>query len=172
MFMGGDDLRDWSRGAEAGAAICLGQPVAALPPSTAAAVRSLSDAGVVDIARRRVGPERYSFVVQRRSTPYIDRADMRPVAPRARGGNHVRRSGVIERRVLKLLLAAANRGLPCPTNAAIARAVGLRDDVAASYRVRRLQQRGLIRVEVPSDPRRLRIVTIVASGKATPAGWL
>ena len=172
MFMGGDDLRDWSRGAEAGAAICLGQPVAALPPSTAAAVRSLSDAGVLDIARRRVGPERYSFVVQRRSTPYIDRADMRPVKARPRGGNHARRAGTIERRVLKLLMTAANRGLPCPTNAAIARACGLADDNAASYRIKILQRRGLIRVDVPQDPRRLRVVTIVATGKATPAGWL
>lgn len=172
MFMGGDDLRDWSRGAEAGAALCLGTPIAALPASTAAAVRSLTDARVIDIARVRVASEKYSFIVQRRTGRYIDRADMRPVKSRARGGDHARRAGTVERRLLKLLMVAASRGLPCPTNAAIARAVGLPDDNAASYRLRRLQQRGLIRVEVSADPRRLRIVTIVASGKTTPAGWL
>lgn len=164
MFMGGDDLQGWVRNASAGASVCLGVG-AAVPPSTQPAVRALTDAGLIDIARRRVGDGRYSFEVQRRSRRYVPSVPSKP-----RGGMHARRAGTVERRVLKLLLTAATKGLPCPTNASIARAVGLPDAVAASYRLRRLVARGLIRVAVPDDPRDLRVVTIVASGKATRGG--
>lgn len=167
MFMGGDELSDWTRSAPPGAAVCLGV-ASAVPAATAPALRTLTDAGLIDIARRRIGDGRYSFEVQRRSRRYAPPA-AKPVA-RARGGMHARRAGTVERRVLKLLLAAAVKGLPCPTNAAIARAVGLTDGNAASYRLRRLTARGLIRVSVPDDPRQHRVVTIVASGKATKGG--
>lgn len=165
MFMGGEDLRDWARDASPGTSLCLGIG-ASMPPATAAVVRSLSDAGVIDAPRRKVGPEKYSFVVQRRSARYIERAPM----PVQRGGQRTRRAGTIERRILKLLLIAASRELPCPTNAAIANLVGLRDELAASYRIRKLQERGMIRVTVPADPRQHRVVTIVASGKSTRGG--
>jgi hypothetical protein len=165
MFMGGDDLRDWAREASPGTSLCLGV-ASSVPASTQPALRSLSDAGVIDVARRRVGPERYSFVVQRRSARYIDR---QPAMPR-RGGMRVRRAGTVERRILKLLLIAVARDLPCPTNATIAKLVGLRDELAASYRLRKLQERGLIRIAVPADPRLHRVVTIVASGKTTRGG--
>ena len=162
MLMGGDDLHQWARDASPGTSLCLGV-AAAVPPSTQPALRSLSDAGLIDVARRRVGPERYSFVVQRRSARYIERQ-----APAVRrGGQHARRAGTAERRVLKLLLAAVAKGLPCPTNAAIAKATGLPDENAASYRLKLLQRRGLIRVIVPNDPRLRRVVTIVASGRST-----
>ncbi|GEM_PF-2667933 len=164
MFMGGDDLQDWARAAPAGTSLCLGV-ASAVPASTQPALRALTDAGLIDIARRRVGDGRYSFEVQRRSRRYVPAAQ-----PKPRGGMHVRRAGTVERRVLKLLLVAATKGLSCPTNAAIARAVGLADGIAASYRLRRLQMRGLIRVEVPADPRLHRVVTIIASGKATRGG--
>lgn len=162
--MGGDDLNDWARSASPGAAVCLGI-ASAVPAATQPALRTLTDAGLIDIARRRVGDGRYSFEVQRRSRRYVP-----PVPSKPRGGMHARRAGTVERRVLKLLLAAATKGLPCPTNASIARAVGLPDAIAASYRLRRLVARGLIRVAVPDDPRKLRVVTIVASGKATKGG--
>lgn len=164
MFMGGNDLQDWARDASPGTSLCLGV-ASAVPPTTQPMLRSLSDAGLIDVARRKVGPEKYSFIVQRRSRRYIDRA---PAVQR--GGNQVRRSSTIERRVLKLLLTAAKRNLPCPTNASIANLVGLSDELAASYRVRRLQARGLIRVHVPADPRQHRVVTIVASGDQTRGG--
>lgn len=165
MFMGGDDLNAWARDASPGTSLCLGV-ASSVPPSTQPALRSLSDAGVIDVARRRIGPERYSFVVQRRTARFVDRP---PVAAR-RGGMRARRAGTVERRLLKLLLAAASRHLPCPTNAAIAKLVGLRDELAASYRLRKLQERGLIRIAVPADPRLHRVVTIVASGKTTRGG--
>lgn len=170
MFMGGDDLHQWAREACPGSSVCLGVATA-VPASTQPALRSLADAGLIDVARRRVGPERYSFVVQRRSARYIER---QPATVR-KGGNHARRAGTVERRILKLLMAAATQGRPCPTNGAIARSVGLMrgglpDDNAASYRLKRLVARGLIRVTVPNDPRLHRVVTIVASGKATRGG--
>lgn len=165
MFMGGEDLRDWARDASPGTSLCLGV-AAAVPPTTQPVLRSLSDAGLIDVARRKVGPEKYSFIVQRRSRRYIERAPMSV----QRGGQRTRRAGTIERRILKLLLLAASRELPCPTNAAIANLVGLRDELAASYRIRKLQERGLIRVTVPADPRQHRVVTIVASGDRTRGG--
>jgi hypothetical protein len=169
MFMGGDDLQSWARDAAPGASLCLGVG-AAMPAATAAAVRSLSEAGIIDAPRRRIGPERYSFVVQRRSARYIERQAPVPRRAGGRGGHHARRAGTAERRVLKLLLAAVAKGLPCPTNAAIAKATGLPDENAASYRIKLLQRRGLIRVAVPNDPRLPRVVTIVASGKSTKPG--
>lgn len=165
MFMGGEDLRDWARDASPGASLCLGV-AAAVPPTTQPVLRSLSDAGLIDVARRKVGPEKYSFIVQRRSRRFVERTPM----PVQRGGQRTRRAGTIERRILKLLLLAVSRELPCPTNAAIANLVGLRDELAASYRIRKLQERGLIRVTVPADPRQHRVVTIVASGKSTRGG--
>lgn len=165
MFMGGEDLRDWARDATPGTSLCLGV-AASVPPATQPVLRSLSDAGVIDVARRKVGPEQYSFIVQRRSGRYIDRQP----APVRRGGTRTRRAGTVERRILKLLLLAATREMPCPTNGAIAKLVGLPDDLAASYRLRKLQERGLIRVDVPADPRLHRVVTIVASGKKTRGG--
>lgn len=165
MFMGGDDLREWARDATPGTSLCLGV-ASAVPPSTQPVLRSLSDAGLIDVARRRIGPEKYSFIVQRRSGRYVDR---QPAQVR-RGGHRARRAGTVERRLLKLLLLAATRGMPCPTNAAIAKLVGLPDDLAASYRLRKLQDRGLIRVAVPADPRMHRVVTIVASGAQTRGG--
>lgn len=167
MFMGGDDLQDWARSASPGAAVCLGV-ASGVPAATQPALRALTDAGLIDIARRRVGEDRYSFEVQRRSRRYVAPVQKAPARPR--GGMHARRAGTVERRVLKLLLTAAAKGLPCPTNASIARAVGLPDAIAASYRLRRLTARGLIRVTVPDDPRLHRVVTIVASGKATKGG--
>lgn len=169
MFMGGDDLQGWVRGATPGASVCLGIG-SAVPASTQPAVRALTDAGLIDIARKRIGDGRYSFEVQRRSRRYIAPAPAAKIPARPRGGMHARRAGTVERRVLKLLLIAATKGLPCPTNAAIARAVGLADGIAASYRLRRLVARGLIRVAVPDDPRLHRVVTIVASGQSTKGG--
>ncbi|MBD3747775.1 MAG: winged helix-turn-helix domain-containing protein [Sphingopyxis terrae] len=169
MFMGGDDLQGWVRGATPGASVCLGV-ASSVPAATQPALRALTDAGLIDIARKRVGDGRYSFEVQRRSRRYVAPTPVQKAPTRPRGGMHARRAGTVERRVLKLLLTAAAKGLPCPTNAAIARAVGLSDGIAASYRLRRLVARGLIRVAVPEDPRLHRIVTIVASGESTKGG--
>lgn len=164
MFMGGEDLRRWARGASPGSSRELGIG-AAVPAATQGALRSLVEGEMIDIVRQRVGPERYKFVVQRRSRKYVEAAP----APR-RGGVRKVRAGTAERRILRLLLEAVRRGDPCPTNEAIARAVGLSGKLAASYRLGQLVARGLIRVEVPSDPRMHRVVTIVASGKSTKGG--
>lgn len=163
MFITGEELRDWARGASPGASRTLGEG-AALPSATGAIVASLSDAKVIDIVRRKIAAERYSFIVQRRTGRYVDRA-----ARRISTMPQVRR-GVYERRILKILIAAAAKGLPCPTNGVLARLVGLSGEVAASYRLRRLVAAGKIRVAVPDDPRQHRVVTIVATGKTTRGG--
>lgn len=67
--------------------------------------------------------------------------------------------------VLALLNAAAATGKPCPTNAALARALGLKGPDAISYRLRKLTNAGAIVVEMVGHARR-RIV-IVRTGLAT-----
>ncbi len=74
-----------------------------------------------------------------------------------------------EGRVLAAIEDCAERGLPCPTNADLARAAGLRSGQAASYRLGRLAELGKVRVrrEPGSD---LRVVTICETGLSTSAG--
>ncbi|MDQ0250932.1 DNA-binding MarR family transcriptional regulator [Sphingomonas kyeonggiensis] len=68
-----------------------------------------------------------------------------------------------ETMVYRLLEEAANDGRPCPTNAAIAQTFeGSASD--ATYILRGIEQKGLIRVDRFNRARR---VTIVATGRAT-----
>lgn len=71
----------------------------------------------------------------------------------------------IEGRVLRVLKVAANVGAPCPTNRTIARALRIEPE-AARYQVNKLEKAGLITVE-DRGSRVTRVVTIVATGKAT-----
>lgn len=164
MFMAGEELRAWARNAKHRASLVLGEG-AALPSSTARVVSVLADAKIIDIARRKLAADHYRFIVQRRSARYVERATVTPRQAMARP-----RAGISERRILKILIRAAERNLPCPTNPVLAHLVGLSGEQAASYRMRRLVAQGKIRVEVPGDPRMHRVVTIVASGKRTRGG--
>lgn len=133
-------------------------------------VRDLSAQGLVVPTTKRAGAG-FRFIAQRLEAP-------RPSQLRARArvnpgqfrqsSDHAKRVGGA---VLRLLSRAANRGQACPTNAELARALGLKDAVAASYRVRCLVRAGKIRVEEPSPTER-RVVTIVATGKSTVRGAL
>lgn len=71
-----------------------------------------------------------------------------------------------ERMLLDHLSRRADQGAPCDSNRALARAVGLRDGDQAAYRLRRLRDRGLIRVDaVPVEPGR--VVTIISTHAKT-----
>jgi len=67
-----------------------------------------------------------------------------------------------DRTVFGMLVHAAARGLPCPSNAALEQASGIGNPTRA---LERLQAAGRIRVENPSKNQRR--VIIVASGAAT-----
>lgn len=128
------------------------------------AMRPLVDAGVLHPAARcRDGV--CTFTVQRGSGP-IDLA-----RPRARRGavrrRRMRKSEMTL--VFEMVVRAAKAGRACPTNEEIAGKCGLSDKLAASYRMRKLVQQGLIAVEDRS-PYGRRVVTILKgphAGKAT-----
>ncbi len=69
-------------------------------------------------------------------------------------------------KVLRQLRRAANFGRPCPSNAELAKACGLRDAGQASYQMRRLVQANAIRV-VGQGVGQARVVVITGSGRRT-----
>ncbi len=134
------------------------------------AVRGLHAAGLVTMRMKR-GSSGFRFIAVRQPDPA-------PVAREHRGPSHrgrfvKRPTGrrCAERLIYKLLVEAAKRDLPCPTNAELSARVGLSGAVAASYRMRRLVASGDIIIEEPS-PLERRVVTIVASGKQTRRAML
>lgn len=136
-----------------------------------AAVRAMQESGVVALTSKRVEGG-FRFIAQRL-------ADPRPSQLLKRGPEHrgrfarreVKGRRAPERLIYKLLVEAARRGAPCPTNAELATRTGLSGAVAASYRMRRLVQSGQIVVQEPS-PLERRVVTIVATGKSTRRAML
>jgi hypothetical protein len=69
-------------------------------------------------------------------------------------------------KVLRVLRRAANFSRPCPSNAELAKACGLKDAGQASYQVRRLVQAGAIRV-VSQGVGQARVIVIAGSGRRT-----
>ncbi|MEV4934584.1 winged helix-turn-helix domain-containing protein [Sphingobium sp. LSP13-1-1.1] len=131
------------------------------------AVRALHEQGLVALTSKR-GANGFRFIAQRLPDP-------KPVRGPEHRGRYARREikgrYTAERMILKILSAAAEKGQPCPTNAELARRVGLSGAVSASYRMRRLVAAGKIVVEEPS-PLERRLVTIVATGKQTKRAML
>ena len=162
QMMKPEQVLDWAERAHPGedAVYCTGpRPADAI----GAAVRSLHERGLVTLTSKRASDGNFRFIMQRLPNPHL----------RARllenRGRFTARSDDAKRTtqaVYRVLSRAANRGERCPTNAEIARIVGLRDAVAASYRVRCLVRDGKITVWEPSPTER-RVVTIKATGNQT-----
>lgn len=72
----------------------------------------------------------------------------------------------VEAEVYRLLEDCAARGVPCPSNEAIAEALELRDRYAARYRFDQLVKQGMVRV-ITSDRLTGRVIEITASGART-----
>lgn len=70
-------------------------------------------------------------------------------------------------RIYMTLVRAANLGLPCPTNAALAEVAGLKDGDAARYQVKLLRDEGRIEVVLSGAGRSFRRVRIVETGRWT-----
>src|SRR3546814_18430292 len=70
----------------------------------------------------------------------------------------------VARRMMKLLNKAAVTCRPCPTNAELAVALGLKNAEVARYEFNRLVRQGKIAV-AGFGPRRRRVVKIVATGQ-------
>lgn len=161
QMMKPEQVQDWVERASPGedAVYCTGPR-----PSEAvgAAVRALHERGLVTMTSKRSG-DGFRFIMQRLPTP-----QQRARAMKNRGHFKTRSDDAkrTTQAVFRQLARAANRGEPCPTNTELARIVGLRDSVAASYRVRCLVRDGKISVWEPS-PLERRVVTIAATGAQT-----
>lgn len=120
-------------------------------------VRELAEAGHVRLHMRRNRDTRaLEYVAVRRiaESPVVP-ASPCEVDPRG-----------IARRMMQLLTKAALTCRPCPTNAELAAALGLKNAEAARYEFNRLVRQGKITV-ADFGPRRRRVVTIVATGQQT-----
>lgn len=126
------------------------------------AVREAVAAGDVRSHQRKVDGRWEYFVVRRRPdvAPRPGRSARDAIAPDSLKGQMLSR----------LSIAAAN-ARPCPTNAELAMALGLKDAEAARYVFNQLHSMGRISVAA-RGPRMRRVVTIVASGQSTAEGGL
>lgn len=140
---------------------------AALPPGSksAAHLRELAGRGAVELFQRGTTEAGVRNYVARRTAcplgvkPPIART---PVVDDSAFDE-------MEDRLLAHLRAAVRRGLPCPPDAALARAMELprQSDVARLYE--RLRQAGTITVEVVRDIPTYRVVTLTETGQRTLA---
>lgn len=170
MTMQVDQLHSWAARARPGEDVVYDTGIR---PGEAigAAVRNLHDSGLVTMTAKRVDGQ-FRFIAQRLADPRPSQRAARVPEHRGRFAlRAVKGRRTVERLIYRLLVEAARRGLPCPTNAEIAIRVGLSGAVAASYRMRRLVAAGRIAVEEPS-PLERRVVTIMATGKRTRRAML
>ncbi|CAD7335268.1 winged helix-turn-helix domain-containing protein [Sphingomonadales bacterium 56] len=165
QLMSPEQMRAWVRQARPGEDVVYS--LGARPADTiAAAVRAMHEEGLVAMTSKRVTGG-FRFIAQRLPDSHSERAREREPQNRGRfSRREIKGRRTAERLIMKILTAAAEKAQPCPTNAELARRVGLSGAVAASYRMRRLVAAGDIVVEEPSPIER-RVVTIVATGKKT-----
>ncbi len=71
--------------------------------------------------------------------------------------------------VFKMLVDAADNGLPAPTDTAIADAIGIRSLGSANLHVAKLAESGRIRIERPSRNRRVIVIVETGARTAMPA---
>ncbi|GGI82108.1 hypothetical protein GCM10007973_18190 [Polymorphobacter multimanifer] len=72
--------------------------------------------------------------------------------------------GTTQHRLLDMLTCAADAGAPCPSNARLAEELGVNSLKDVTGPIKRLEARGLIKVQRGN---RARIVEIVSTGKRT-----
>lgn len=148
-----------------GASLDHRHPVAVL-------VRDWIDSGEVNPVKRRhpVSGE-LMHQVQRRGRLRGSESGESPAAPLRPAAALLPDDESPEGVIYRALLRASNLLLPCPTNAELARLAGLHDADAASYRLKRLRDLGLISIDTSGTTRNAaRVVRITATGKRTAEG--
>lgn len=123
---------------------------------TVALVRDWKDTGEVTCVQRRV-EGRLTYQVQRIARRAVEEPKKR-----------LQLDGEFEEsaagKLLRHLARLANAGLPCPSNAVLADAVGLRNEEGARYQLKLLAAAGHVRInKLPAG----RVVLIVETGART-----
>jgi len=163
-------IRTWAANAEPGASIVYARG-AALPASAGVdLVRSLAQAGAVAPVRRKM-PHGFDFIAQRTRSPF---ALQSAVSRLSRGP--VRRARKVStktecRALYRILKKCAAEARVCPTNAELAKALGLKDAKTVSNRLLRVVAAGLVKF-TDFGPNERRVALIVESGAQTPRGAL
>ncbi len=149
----------WLRRAQPGAELLYA--IGCTPPVWAGAAKLLRDmeaAGVVALSVERPARGVKHYIARRSAVPVPATVAARPVLRPARADD--------QQRMLDLLIDHADDARPCPSNADLAAALELTDGLRASYLLGCLEASGAIFREA-SAWMPGRIVTIVASGRAT-----
>ena len=161
--MTAEAVEAWVKAARAGDELIYAEghlPVWAKAPRR---LRDLYADGLVALTMdHRQTPKHYIAQRTARSWPASAR-------PRRRVGRQIPNKDPHLAVLAELLAEWAERGEPCRTNAAIARLMGIADKVRVSYLLRCLVGEGLIRNVAIAEPP-FRVITIVATGKATGRG--
>lgn len=127
-----------------------------------AAVKRARDAGaVVPVMGGRAGERR--FQVQRAARPVAPPGSPERALPRLPRAFAATPEGAL----FALLAEIADAGLPCPSNAALARRLAWDDREQVRYRLRRLEAEGRITIRALGDRFAGRIVTITETGART-----
>lgn len=163
-------IRSWVADAAPGSQIVYARG-AALPSGAGVdLVRALAQAGTVAPVRRRA-PHGFDFIAQRTRSPFALNA---AIARISRGPVRRARKASTKtecRALYRLIKKAAAEGRPCPTNAELARSIGLKDADAARFRLRRIVAEGLVEF-TDHGPNERRVARIIETGAVTPRGAL
>jgi hypothetical protein len=150
------DIDAWAVAAPAGDRLVYAHVAPPLPSGDhgGARVRALVDAGLLTSFTSRTDDGERDYVARRTAMAW-------PSAEEAAREDETMR-------VLSHLRRIVHAGQAMPSNREIARACGLRDKQAASYRLRVLGTEGVIRIEmVRAGGVDQRVVTIVATGRSS-----
>lgn len=157
------ELKSWMRCAVVNDVLIYGHGIDPIPGETSAHAVSLSDAGEVQLNRRRAEDGAFDFLIRKRGTP---RSDHR---------HHPRVDDASMDVIYRRLERCANLGQRAATNSELADGAGLATPAQAAWRVAKLIEAGLIRTEIITTAKEAnwRIVTIAATGKSTaaPPSW-
>lgn len=159
-------LEEWFAGAPAGAqAIYATGPSGVPTHAVQKLVNEWERTGeIIKLPNVRLGPNLWQYALKRARPTRRAAADERS---RTRISADPEWRETEAGRIYMTLVRAANLGLPCPTNAALAEAAGMRDADAARYQVKLLRDEGRIEVVLSGAGRSFRRVRIVETGRWT-----
>ncbi len=160
-------LNDWLATARPGARLAYAHGYSLGKTPSVIAARMLFDEGEVDLVQARSeGRPGFDYFVVRRATVMprnhfgFGRTASTAAPHKPRNPDQTPAMDQHDVAMMALLNAAAGTSKPCPTNAELSSALGLKGPDAAAYRLRKLTQAGAIEVvAMPPDRRLIRVVT-------------